>query len=66
MAYKLVFKTDRGDFEFVVPSLKEEDLQKAVKLKDGKKKRFMVGKEEGLGIMFYGIDKRIMFSIKEE
>lgn len=66
MAYKLIFDFNGRKFEFITPSLKEEDLQKAVKLKDGKKKRFMVGKEEGLGIMFYGIDKRIMFAIKEE
>lgn len=66
MAYKLVFDLNGRKFEFITPSLKEEDLQKAVKLKRDGLKKFMVSKEDGLGIMFYGLNKRIMFSIKEE
>ena len=65
MAYKLVFDFDGRKFEFVTPSLKEDDLQKAVKLKDDGLKRFMVSKDDGLGYMFYGLNKRVMFSIKE-
>ena len=66
MAYKLVFDFDGRKFEFITPSLKDEDLQKAVKLKRDGLKEFMVSKEDGLGIMFYGLNKRVMFSIKEE
>lgn len=65
MAYKLVFDFNGRKFEFITPSLKEEDLQKAVKLKRDGLKKFMVSKEDGLGIMFYGLNKRVMFSIKE-
>ena len=66
MAYKLVFDFNGRKFEFITPSLKEEDLQKAVKLKRDGLKKFMVSKEDGLGYMFYGLNKRAMFSIKEE
>lgn len=45
MAYKLVFKTDRGEFEFVVPSLKEEDLQNYITLKGGNKKKFLISRQ---------------------
>lgn len=65
MAYKLVFDFDGRKFEFITPSLKDDDLQQAVKLKRNGLKKFMVSKEDGLGIMFYGLNKRVMFSIKE-
>lgn len=64
MAYKLVFKTDRGDFEFVVPSLKEEDLQNYITLKGANKKKFLISRAEMQGIMFYGLNKRLYFEIK--
>ena len=54
MAYKLVFKTDRGDFEFVVPSLKEEDLQNYITLKGSNKKTFLISRAEKRGRMFWG------------
>lgn len=63
MAYKLVFKTDRGDFEFVVPSLKEEDLQNYITLKGSNKKTFLISRAEKRGRMFWGIMKQTDFDI---
>lgn len=63
MAYKLVFKTDRGDFEFVVPSLKE--LEENIILKGNKPKYVMWFKGQRKGRIYYGYTRQLDFEIKK-
>lgn len=63
MAYRLVFDFDGRKFEFTTPSLKEEDLQNAVKLKGSNKKAFIISKAEKKGRMFWGVMKQTDFDI---
>lgn len=67
--YKLVFDFNGRKFEFITPSLKDEDLQKAVTLKGSNYKAFLISRAEKKGRMFWGIMKQTDFDIikiKEE
>jgi hypothetical protein len=63
MAYKLVFDFDGKKFEFITPSLKDDDLQKAVTLKGSNCKAFLISRAEKKGRMFWGIMKQTDFDI---
>lgn len=63
MAYKLVFNIKGQEFVFVTPSLKDDDLQKAITVKGSNYKKFLISRAEKKGRMFWGLGKQTDFYI---
>ena len=61
--YKLVFNIKGREFVFTSPSLKDDDLQKAITIKGSNSKAFLISRAEGKGRMFWGLGKQTDFDI---